>query len=62
VLESLGALRYVAEHPMLEPVFEPARPGEVHRSCLDVSRAKREPRLVAAVELVDGLRTILAEL
>ena len=42
VLDLLAALREVSDRPVPEPVFDPARPGEVRRSCLDVSRARRE--------------------
>jgi len=38
------------------------RPGEVRRSCLDVSRARRDLDWEATVSLRDGLRTILAGL
>jgi UDP-glucose 4-epimerase len=62
VLDLLAALNDVAERPMLDPVFAPERPGEVRRSCLDVSRAKRELGWEAGVSLRDGLRTILAGL
>ena len=46
----------------LEPVFEPERLGEVRRSCLDVTRARRELGWEAEVQLRDGLRTILSQL
>jgi UDP-glucose 4-epimerase len=62
VLDLLAALEDVADRPTLEPVFAPERPGEVRRSCLDVTRARRELGWVAEVELRDGLRTILAGL
>ncbi len=60
VLELLAALDDVADRPRLEPVFAPERQGEVRRSCLDVSRARRELGWEARVSLRDGLRTILA--
>jgi UDP-glucose 4-epimerase len=41
------------------PEFQPGRPGEVLRSCLDVSRARRELHLADPTELTDGLRTTL---
>jgi UDP-glucose 4-epimerase len=47
---------------MPAPDFAPERPGEVRRSCLDVSRAKRELGWEAEVQLRDGLRLILAGL
>ncbi len=62
VLELIDALAEVGADRSLhlpEPVFVPERPGEVARSCLDVSRAARELGWSAAVELRDGLRTIL---
>lgn len=49
----------VTGRPMAEAVFAPERPGEVRRSCLDVSRAKRELGWEPQVHLQDGLRTIL---
>jgi UDP-glucose 4-epimerase len=60
VLDLLEALRDVGEHGELPPPrFEPERPGEVRRSCLDVTRAKRELGWEPRVQLRDGLRTIL---
>jgi len=50
-----------ASEPM-QPQFEPERPGEVQRSCLDVSRARDELGWEPTVALRDGLRTILAGL
>jgi UDP-glucose 4-epimerase len=62
VLQLVEALRDVADRPMGEPEFAPERPGEVRRSCLDVSRAREELGWEAAMALPDGLRTILAGL
>lgn len=63
VLELLDALRDVSPAGELpEPQFAPERPGEVRRSCLDVSRAHRDLGWEAQVELRDGLRRILAGL
>ena len=45
-----------------EPVFAPDRPGEVRRSCLDVSRARRDLGWEPKVELADGLRNLLVGL
>jgi UDP-glucose 4-epimerase len=63
VLDLVDALRKVgADHsqtPLAAPRFEPERPGEVLRSCLDVSRARCELRWEPQIELRDGLRTIL---
>jgi UDP-glucose 4-epimerase len=46
--------------PLADPTFEPERPGEVRRSCLDVTRARAELGWEPRVALRDGLRTILA--
>jgi UDP-glucose 4-epimerase len=62
VLDLVTALREVADQPLPEPDFEPERPGEVRRSCLDVSRAKRDLHWEPQMQLRDGLRTILAGL
>jgi UDP-glucose 4-epimerase len=63
VLDLLEALRDVGERGELPaPRFEPERPGEVRRSCLDVTRARRELGWEPRVQLRDGLRTILAGL
>jgi UDP-glucose 4-epimerase len=63
VLDLIAALNDASDRgPVGEPEFVPERPGEVSRSCLDVSRAHRELRWTAQVELSDGLRRILAEL
>jgi UDP-glucose 4-epimerase len=42
-----------------EPVFHPARAGEVRRSCLDVSRAREAFGLPAPTDLTTGLRRTL---
>ena len=62
VLDLLDALREVADAPDFTPEFAPERPGEVSRSCLDVSRARRELHWEPEVRLRDGLRVILAGL
>ena len=62
VLELIDALREVADAPSFVPRFEPERPGEVRRSCLDVSRARDELGWEPQVRLQDGLRVILAGL
>jgi UDP-glucose 4-epimerase len=62
VLQLLDALRAVSDLPLADPVQEPDRPGEVSRSCLDVSRARRELGWEAEVTLAEGLKTILADL
>ena len=61
VLALIEALDAVSDRGRLpEPRFVPGRPGEVERSCLDVTRAKRELGWEANVSLEDGLRRILA--
>ena len=63
VLDLMAALNEVSpERPLADPVFVPERPGEVRRSCLDVTRAREELGWEAQVHLRDGLRTILAGL
>jgi len=62
VLDLITALDEVSGGEMPEPRFCPERPGEVQRSCLDVTRAKRELGWEAKVQLRDGLRVILAGL
>jgi UDP-glucose 4-epimerase len=63
VLDLLAALADASpDSGPLEPRFEPERPGEVRRSCLDVTRARTELRWEPQVSLRDGLRTILAGL
>jgi UDP-glucose 4-epimerase len=60
VLELLDALNSVSDRGRLaEPQFLPERSGEVRRSCLDVTRAKRDLGWEARVSLSDGLRRIL---
>jgi UDP-glucose 4-epimerase len=63
VLDLIEALREVGERRGLElpqPAFEPERLGEVRRSCLDVSRARRELGWDARGMLREGLQRILA--
>ncbi|HEY4830403.1 MAG TPA: NAD-dependent epimerase/dehydratase family protein [Solirubrobacteraceae bacterium] len=61
VLALIEALDAVSDRGRLpEPRFVPGRAGEVERSCLDVTRAKRELGWEANVSLEDGLRRILA--
>jgi len=62
VLDLIDALRAVGEERGLElpeAQFAPERPGEVRRSCLDVTRAREELGWEPSVELRDGLRRIL---
>ena len=63
VLELLDALGEISEgRSQADPEFVPERPGEVRRSCLDVTRAKTKLDWQAQVELRDGLQRILAGL
>jgi UDP-glucose 4-epimerase len=63
VLDLLQALNDVGgERTLRDPQFAPERPGEVSRSCLDVTRAADQLGWRAEVELRDGLRRILAGL
>jgi UDP-glucose 4-epimerase len=63
VLDVLATLVRVADRGRaVDPTFAPARPGEVQRSCLDVTRAREELGWEAQVGLEDGLRGILATL
>lgn len=59
VIDVLGTLLRVSEGAAVEPEFAPSRPGEVQRSCLDVTRAREALGWDAQVELEDGLRRIL---
>ncbi len=65
VLDLVGALSEVGAARGLQlpdPVFLPARPGEVSRSCLDVARAREQLGWSAQVELREGLDRILGGL
>jgi UDP-glucose 4-epimerase len=62
VLELLAALEGLGDRPLPRPQFAPARPGEVQRSCLDVTRARNELGWEPQSELRQGLRRILAGL
>jgi UDP-glucose 4-epimerase len=63
VLDLIDAINDVGGRGGLgEPVFAAERPGEVRRSCLDVSRAKQELGWEAATDMRAGLRRILEEL
>jgi UDP-glucose 4-epimerase len=57
VLAEVGGSRRLAQ-----PAFAPERPGEVRRSCLDVTRARTELGWEASVRLPEGLQRILAVL
>ena len=63
VRDLIEALNDVSpDRPLPAPNHSPERPGEVRRSCLDVSRARAELGWEARVPLREGLRTILAGL
>lgn len=61
VLELVGAVAAAAGAALEDftPEFRPARPGEVLRSCLDVSRARAELDLPDPTPLTVGLRPTL---
>jgi UDP-glucose 4-epimerase len=59
VLDVVAGLAPHAAQPF-EPVFADARPGELERSCLDVTRAREELGFRAGVDLADGLRRTIA--
>jgi len=60
VLELIDALNQVGDRgPLAEPTYAPERPGEVRRSCLEVSRARRELGWEPETDLRRGLRRIL---
>jgi UDP-glucose 4-epimerase len=62
VLDLIEALNDVSGGEMPEPRFAPERPGEVRRSCLDVTRARQELGWEAQVPLREGLRRTLTGL
>jgi UDP-glucose 4-epimerase len=63
VLDLIDALNDVSDRgPLAEPEFAPERPGEVSRSCLDVSRARAELGWQAQVQLRAGLKAILGSI
>ncbi|HEV2821445.1 MAG TPA: NAD-dependent epimerase/dehydratase family protein [Solirubrobacteraceae bacterium] len=63
VLDLVEALREIAGDPAsFVPEFEPARLGELQRSCVDPSRARAELDWEPRTGLVEGLRATLASL
>jgi UDP-glucose 4-epimerase len=60
VLDLVQALNDVSGRAPLKPDHAPERAGEVQRSCLDVSHAKRDLHWEPQVQLRDGLRRVLA--
>ena len=62
VLDLLDALREASPTGRWPtPEFAPERPGEVQRSCLDVTRARDELGWHAEVDLLDGLQRVLED-
>jgi UDP-glucose 4-epimerase len=59
VLDLIEAIAEVTDAApgSFRPEFEPARPGEVRRSCLDVTRARRELEMGEPTPLVEGVRS-----
>jgi UDP-glucose 4-epimerase len=63
LLGLIAALNDVSDRGKLQPpAFAPQRPGEVMRSCLDVSRARSELGWTAEIGLQAGLQRVLASL
>jgi UDP-glucose 4-epimerase len=60
VLNLLEAVAAAAEVDPIEPRMLPPRPGEVIRSCLDITRARDELRLESPTPLCEGLKATLA--
>ncbi len=60
VLGLAGAMRELGGDAPFEPRFEPARAGEVRRSCLDAARADAVLGWRPEVDLHEGLRRTLA--
>jgi UDP-glucose 4-epimerase len=56
IVQTLGELSATSE---FEPLFAPARLGELARSCLDIARARAELGWQPTVALHDGLRLTL---
>ena len=61
VLDVHAALLQASGTPAdaFEPIFAPARLGEIERSCLDVSRAREELAWSAEMDMAEGLRQTL---
>ena len=62
VLELVAAIAAAAgvDPADFAPILQPARPGELHRSCLDVRRARAELGIPEPTPLVEGLAATLA--
>jgi UDP-glucose 4-epimerase len=59
VLELVAVLRELGGGDDFEPEFEPARLGELARSCLDISRARETLGWAPSVAIREGLRLTL---
>jgi len=57
ILELARVVGTVTGQPM-EPVFAPARPGELQRSALAVERAERDLGWTAKTKVADGVRSV----
>jgi UDP-glucose 4-epimerase len=61
ILDILEALRPHLDDPSsFEPTFEPARLGELQRSCLDATRARAELGFQARTSLAEGIGVTFA--
>jgi UDP-glucose 4-epimerase len=61
VLDIIDALKTHLDDPSsFEPTFEPARLGELQRSCLDASRARKELGFRSQTSLADGIGVTFA--
>jgi UDP-glucose 4-epimerase len=59
VLDIVNALRELGDADWFVPQFAALPPGEVPRSCLDISRAREQLDWEPTVELLEGLRLTL---
>ena len=59
VLDIVEVLRELGGREDFQPQFAPARDGEIARSCLNISRARRVLRWSPAVSIREGLRSTL---
>ena len=59
VLEIVDQLAAIAGAGGFTPIFQPARLGELARSCLDIRRAREMLGWAPKVELHEGLRMTL---
>jgi UDP-glucose 4-epimerase len=59
VLDLIDALREAGDRDEFEPEFQPARMGELDRSCLDVTRAREALGWESQVDVREGVRRTL---